>query len=154
MDYKRAELLLEKFWDCETSPEEEEELRLFFNETKDLSPHLLQYRELFIYQEEERRFTLDESFDQRVLAKIGGKKKILFRSSRWISGIAASLLLIVGVYVVMQRHQGDVDTYQTPEQALVEVQRALSFVSEKMNQGQKVAEDNIVKMETLTKYMQ
>lgn len=154
MDYKRAELLLEKFWDCETSPEEEEELRLFFNKTKDLSPHLLQYRELFIYQEEERRVTLDKSFDQRVLAKIGGKKKILFRSSRWISGIAASLLLIVGICVVMQRHQGDVDTYQTPEQALIEVQRALSFVSEKMNQGQKVAEDNIVKMETLTKYME
>lgn len=154
MDYERTELLLEKFWDCETSPEEEKELCLFFNETKDLPSHLLQYRELFVYQEEEGKLALDESFDQRILAKISGKKKIGLHNSRWIGGIAASLLLIAGLCVLIQRQQGEADTYETPEQALAEVQRALSFVSKEMNQGRKIVEDNIVQMQKVTKYIQ
>lgn len=154
MDCERTELLLEKFWDCETSPEEEKKLRLFFNETKDLPSHLLQYRELFVYQEEEGKLALDESFDQRILAKISGKKKIGLHNSRWIGGIAASLLLIAGLCVLIQRQQGEADTYETPEQALAEVQRALSFVSKEMNQGRKIVEDNIVQMQKVTKYIQ
>ena len=45
MDYKYIEQLLERYWQCETSLEEESELRAFFSEGE-IPAHLLQYRDL------------------------------------------------------------------------------------------------------------
>ena len=50
MDYKYIEQLLERYWQCETSLEEESELRTFFSQEK-VPAHLLQYRDLFVYQQ-------------------------------------------------------------------------------------------------------
>ena len=49
MDYKYIEQLLERYWQCETSLEEESELRSFFSE-EEVPAHLLRYKELFVYQ--------------------------------------------------------------------------------------------------------
>ena len=46
MDYKYIEQLLERYWQCETSLEEESELRSFFSE-EEVPAHLLRYKELF-----------------------------------------------------------------------------------------------------------
>ena len=51
MDYKYIEQLLERYWNCETSVEEEQILRIFFQQ-KELPAHLRRYRSLFTYQEE------------------------------------------------------------------------------------------------------
>ena len=45
MDYKYIEQLLERYWQCETSLEEESELRSFFSE-EEVPAHLLRYKEL------------------------------------------------------------------------------------------------------------
>ena len=34
MDYKYIEQLIERYWDCETSAEEEQILRMFFSQTE------------------------------------------------------------------------------------------------------------------------
>ena len=48
MDYKYIEQLLERYWQCETSLEEESELRSFFSE-EEVPAHLLRYKNcLFI----------------------------------------------------------------------------------------------------------
>ena len=57
MDYKYIEQLLERYWQCETSLEEESELRSFFSE-EEVPAHLLRYKELFVYQTVQRRRNL------------------------------------------------------------------------------------------------
>ena len=69
MDYKYIEQLLEKYWNCETSVEEEQILRSFFRQ-KELPEHLLRYKSLFAYQEAEKEVKLGDDFDSRILAEI------------------------------------------------------------------------------------
>lgn len=69
MDYKYIEQLLEKYWNCETSIEEEQILRSFFHQ-KEVPAHLLRYKLLFAYQEAEKEVKLGDDFDSRILAEI------------------------------------------------------------------------------------
>ena len=69
MDYKYIEQLLEKYWNCETSIEEEQILRSFFHQ-KEVPAHLLRYKPLFAYQEAEKEVKLGDDFDSRILAEI------------------------------------------------------------------------------------
>ena len=69
MDYKYIEQLLEKYWNCETSLEEEQILRTFFRQ-EDVPAHLLRFKPLFAFQEEERQVGLGKDFDERILAEI------------------------------------------------------------------------------------
>ena len=67
MDYKYIEQLLERYWRCETSLQEEEILRMFFSQ-EDIPASLLPYRHLFIYEQNEKDMdVLGDDFDQRVL---------------------------------------------------------------------------------------
>lgn len=69
MDYKDIEQLLERYWQCETSLEEETQLRAFFNGIN-VPEHLLRYKDLFVYQQFLQEEHLSEDFDARVLAEI------------------------------------------------------------------------------------
>lgn len=69
MDFKYIEQLLERYWQCETSLEEEAQLRAFFKES-DVPEHLLRYKDLFVYQQLQQEEQLSEDFDARVLAEI------------------------------------------------------------------------------------
>jgi len=68
MDYRYIEQLLERYWECQTTLEEEKILRAFFSQ-EDVPARLLQYRDLFIYQKEEvAEDVLGADFDERILA--------------------------------------------------------------------------------------
>lgn len=71
MDYKYIEQLLDRYFECETSLDEEQILRAFFAQ-ENVPVSLLQYRELFtevaVAKKEE---TLSGDFDSRILAAIG-----------------------------------------------------------------------------------
>ena len=70
MDYKYIEQLLERYWDCETTNEEESILRTFFSQ-KDVPARLLKYRSLFEYQKQAADDSpLGDEFDKKVLASI------------------------------------------------------------------------------------
>lgn len=69
MDYKYIEQLLERYWNCETSLEEEQILRSFFRQ-KEIPAHLLRYKHLFAYQDIEKEKGLGDDFDARILAQI------------------------------------------------------------------------------------
>lgn len=69
MDSKRVEQLLARYWQCETSVEEEAELRRFFCED-DVPEQLLRYKPLFQYQQLQQEERLGSDFDSRVLAAI------------------------------------------------------------------------------------
>jgi hypothetical protein len=69
MDSKQIEQLLQRYFDCETTIEEEKALRQFFT-TGDVPQHLLRYKDLFVYQEFLQNEHLSDDFDQRVLREI------------------------------------------------------------------------------------
>ncbi|MCI6159969.1 MAG: pyruvate ferredoxin oxidoreductase [Prevotellaceae bacterium] len=82
MDYKYIEQLLERYWNCETSLEEEEILRMFFSQT-DVPANLLPYRDLFLYEQNEKReVVLGEEFDQRMMDVIGEAQPVKARVVR------------------------------------------------------------------------
>lgn len=70
MDYKYIEQLLDRYWQCATSPEEESILRAFFSQ-KEMPAELEKYKSLFVYENAQAKLHLDESFDERVLAAAG-----------------------------------------------------------------------------------
>lgn len=69
MDYKYIEQLLERYWQCETSVEEESQLREFFSQGE-VPAHLLRYKDLFVYQQVQHEVGLGDDFDARMLARV------------------------------------------------------------------------------------
>lgn len=69
MDYKYIEQLLERYWQCETSVEEETQLREYFSKGE-VPAHLLRYKDLFVYQQVQHEVGLGDDFDARMLARV------------------------------------------------------------------------------------
>ena len=69
MDYKYIEQLLERYWETETSLQEETILRTFFSQP-DIPENLRKYQSLFVC-EQQREEVLGEDFDARILDQIG-----------------------------------------------------------------------------------
>lgn len=76
MDYKYIEQLLERYWQCETTPEEENVLRAFFAQP-DVPANLARYKALFVYEQQQAADGLGEDFDERLcqLAGVDKEKK-------------------------------------------------------------------------------
>jgi len=73
MNYQYIEQLLDRYFDCITTLEEEQILRSFFNQ-EDVPAHLMQYREIFTYQTESKKEALGSDFDARMLALVNEEK--------------------------------------------------------------------------------
>lgn len=74
MDYKYIEQLLERYFECETTLEEEQILRAFFAQ-ENVPARLLPYREMFAEQTMAKvQEVLDDSFDRKVMAMLEEEK--------------------------------------------------------------------------------
>ena len=69
MDYKYIEQLLERYWECQTTLEEETILRKFFAQ-EDIPASLLPYRDLFLAEENMAQAHLSEDFDARLMERL------------------------------------------------------------------------------------
>ena len=129
MESDKIEILLEKYFEGETSISEENELRMYFSSSNVL-PHLEQYQPLFGY------FSQDAT--QKLTHEISLKSKK--RNLMWYS-IAASVVVLLGIgtftYVNYQNANlnQDLGTYDDPEVALAETQKALALLSNQVNVG-------------------
>ena len=82
MDYKYIEQLLERYWECTTSLEEENILRTFFRQ-KDVPASLLQYKALFTYEQTQREEeVLGEEFDTKMMEMINEPTPVKARTIR------------------------------------------------------------------------
>lgn len=107
MDYKYIEQLLERYWNCETSLEEEQILHAFFRQ-KDIPAHLLRYKSLFASYEAEKEVKLGEDFDARILARVERpvvKAERLTMRTRFMPlfKAAAVVAVLLGMGGVVQR---------------------------------------------------
>ena len=70
MDYKYITQLLERYWECRTSLEEENILKAFFSQ-KDVPEELLRYKALFDYTlSEPKEEVLGDDFDEEIMSLI------------------------------------------------------------------------------------
>ena len=133
MELNRIESLLEKYFDGETTIAEENELRNYFSSSI-VAQHLEQYQTLFGYfsQEAAQKFAPEIP----LLTKAGAKKRKL----AWLS-IAASIVVLLGVgtfaYINYDNNaaKDDLGSYDNPEVAFKETQKALALLSENVNVG-------------------
>lgn len=137
MELYKVEALLEKYFDGETSIAEENELQDYFS-TQQVAPHLEKYTALF------NHFAVakEQNFEQEIsLLKIQkDENRNHKRNLSWIS-IAASVVVLMGIgtYVFYNsepvNNSKDLGTYDDPEVAFKETQKALSLLSKNVNVG-------------------
>jgi hypothetical protein len=144
MDSKRIEQLLEKYWNAETSLEEENELHRYFQGT-DVPDNLKETASLFRYFESEKSRSLEESFAAAVTKQIrrrqGGK---IISMGNWfqIARVAAGVAVVVAaVYLigheVRKSSPGEVtDTESDPKLAFEQTKKALLMISKNFHKAQ------------------
>lgn len=151
MDYKYIEQLLERYFACETSLEEEAILRSFFRQ-KEIPEKLLPYRALFLYEGTAREEKLDNDFDRKILALVEKPvikaRKVTFTEQLKPFFKAAAVVAVIMTVGNAAQHsfqpesQDDynyesyTDTYSDPESAYQGVTSALRMVSEGINKAQ------------------
>lgn len=158
MDYKYIEQLLERYWACETSTEEEQILRAFFRQ-KEIPAHLLPYKDLFAYEDAAQEVTLGEDFDERILSQVEHpavkvQRVPLRRRMLPLFKAAAVVAVVVMLGTVTQRsfeanRQADYnydaykDTYTDPQSAYGTVSEALQIVSESFQKSEVHDSDSV-----------
>ncbi|HMK06466.1 MAG TPA: hypothetical protein VK476_02985 [Flavobacterium sp.] len=129
MESDKIEILLEKYFQGETSIVEENELKNYFS-SLNVAQHLEQYKPMFGY------FSLakEQQFEQQV--PLQTKK----RNVAWLS-IAASVVVLLGIGTYAYVNSNNVvqnqslGTYDDPEVAFRETQKALALLSGQVNKG-------------------
>ncbi|MGQ2982544.1 hypothetical protein [Flavobacterium sp.] len=127
MELRTIEILLEKYFDAETSIAEEKQLQLYFS-SPDVAPHLEQYRSMFGYFAQAGT----QQFDKPLPLKAK-------RNYRPLISVAASVVVMLGMFTFFnnegQPSQSELGTYDDPEVAFRETQKALNMLSKNVNVG-------------------
>ena len=149
MDFDRIERLLQRYWEGESSLEEEKELRDFFGQPE-VPAKWKSTQLLFNYFNQERDVKLDSFFDEKVIAQVedppdisrGKVRRLLYDLVRVA---AVGLILVTATYFVREQYlkQKDdpymVDTFENPKEAFEETKKALLMISKNFNKGRKEA---------------
>ncbi|MFM2231146.1 MAG: hypothetical protein RL607_2404 [Bacteroidota bacterium] len=128
---KNIDILVEKYFEGETSLAEEKQLKHYFA-SQEVAPHLEQYRAIFCYFTQQQRDTFEKEL---VLAP---QKTYPYR---WFVAASIALLLGGGFWFTQQESnpplvaQSELGTYDSPEKAFEETQKALAMVSGHLNTG-------------------
>jgi hypothetical protein len=137
MSSQKIEKILEKYFHGETSLTEERTLREFFRQ-EELPPHLAELKDQFSMLDPESEASLPDDFDNALFAEINNQDRKSKASKRavlyYISGVAATILIIVTVFIRFDPFVGN-QTKSQEELAFEEASRILYYVSTKFNQG-------------------
>ena len=140
MDAHKIKILLERFYDGQTTEEEENILRNYFDSDEVASE--LETEKVFFNQ-----LPMTDGLEQRLsnhIDELAKKEKPARQTSiRWIAGIAASVLLIVSAGLYFGTNRPDPfyqDTYDTPEEAYATTEKAITLLATNVNKGLKSIE--------------
>lgn len=145
METRRAEILLEKYFEGQSSLQEEQELRDFFRENRDL-PEALEMNRPFFEGLDESVDTMKElAFAERITGAIEKRERIIQRRcftqrASWIAGVAAAIIVVLFALNIwnnqqLQQSQLAMNTPENPKQAYEMSMDALKYVSVNYNKG-------------------
>ena len=129
MALDRIEELLEKYFEAQTSIAEEKELKDYFS-SNEVAIHLEQYKPMFGYVV----MAKEEKHNKNIPLNNGKNRRIV-----WFS-YAASVIVFLGTCLFVfnynnQLKSQDLGTFEDPEVAFRETQKALNLISEHVNSG-------------------
>lgn len=147
MDYKYIEQLLQRYWDCQTTLEEEAILKAFFSQ-EDIPAELAKYKPLFAYEAEEvKTDVLGDDFDARMEALVAEplkvKAKVVPLQKRLLPLFKAAAMVAI-ILTLGNASQRAFDTEEDPA-ALQEA------FAPKIQSGPSVATVDTVKTDSLKK---
>lgn len=176
-DYQHISTLLEKYWESETTLEEESQLTDFFTQSE-VPAEFQAFQFLFLAKAEATEPVLSKDFDLNILTMIAeenlmqseskvvqmqpNNEKNEIRRLRWFAGIAASIALLLAAYIFIPKanEQNTIVekklTEEEKNQALKsykQAKAALFFVSAKMNQGTQKAAEGMNKVKNFDKIL-
>ncbi len=139
--------MLEKYWNCETSLEEEKELKEFFQQP-DVPTHMQETAALFRFFEKERSRTVQENFERDVTKRLQKRPagRMITMNFQGIARIAAGIVVVVvATYFIRQEIRKQYpkemqDTYTDPQMAFEETKKALMLISNSFGKAKKEAE--------------
>jgi len=129
MALDRIEILIEKYFEGETSIAEEKELKAYFS-SSDVAQHLEQYKPVFGYFSQAKQ----EQFTASIPLKSKRRKIVA-----WLS-VAASVVVMLGIGFFAYQNtseptQENLGVIDDPEIAFKETQKALALISKHVNTG-------------------
>ncbi len=156
MTQKEIKSLLDKYFEGESSLEEEAQLKAYFNGAG-VAPEFLPFQPLFQFFEAEKEASLSDGFEQNLLRKLQEKPARRIRLiTPYLMRVAAAAVVILGIIVLFpkQPHSHDAvainwEKYepQTEEEALAEATAALELLASKLNGSAKKAGKELQKIE-------
>ena len=171
MDYNEAKKLIEKYFLAETSLAEEKALKEYFAGTN-VHPTLEVYSTVFTKKEP---VVLGVAFDEKILSLIDAEKPVnkpaivknLFPG--WLKIAAIFILIMAASLLLYNNHNRNTitppiaqqtvnvdapqieDTYTDPEEARLELEKALSLLSSKINRANNVTAQQVSRLEVISK---
>lgn len=146
MDYREIREVLNRYWQGESTLEEEKRLKDFFHEHPEILPQdIEQAKGLFSFFEKESlvgtdAITLPETDRLKIKKPFVGRGIYLLK--RYWEYAAIFLFLVVSVLLFNPKNQpeklvttGPKDTYQNPQQAFDATQKALEILAANLNKG-------------------
>ena len=118
MKSSKIDKLLEKYFNAETTMQEEITLREFFTNNKNLHPRFMQYQMLFRYFNDEKCVT-NETYI-----------KVKKEKWKWVAMVAASILLLFSVYGDYQN-----DNLTQSKLAFAQTKSAINLLSMNVNKS-------------------
>ncbi|HBE41976.1 MAG TPA: hypothetical protein DDW27_12360 [Bacteroidales bacterium] len=134
--------LLDKYYDGNSSPEEEQELKDFFSGDV-IFPGYDAEKEIFRYYSSSEQIPVPSTdFDNRILNTIDKleviKRKNIFRKGYiTILSAAATILIMIAAWFITTYDREPEDTFSDPVIAYAETMKILNNVSVKLNRGTK-----------------
>ena len=148
--------LLERYYKGDSSLSEEESLKTFFSQ-EEVPLELKPDQDLFLYYSTEKsaekgNSIYDTKLRNDILNSISSPTGKLSFSTEykgqlyWLSGIAASLILILASYFLLINH-GPKDTFEDPQLAYLEAKKVLEYVSVRFNEGTQPVKEGILHLD-------
>ncbi|BDS12028.1 hypothetical protein [Aureispira anguillae] len=151
MDYNQIKILLNKYWEGETSLEEEQLLKAYFNGDS-VANDLVPFQPLFAYLEKEKKRTSTQPFIPPT-----STNRVHSLWGNWLA-IAASIVLVVAISWLtyhnskitnpsLAKDESDLakDTYRDPQIAYKEAKAALMLISKGLNKGLEKTKEGVKK---------
>ncbi len=157
MNYNEIIQLLDRYFEGETTLEEEAQLRAFFSRA-DVPETLRSYQPLFQFLVAERNAGLDDQFEKRLLQQLQPRPRVM-RLRTWVASAAAVLLIALAAWWIYPQlttpepqpvAQSAIDwsKYEpkTPEEAYQVLKTSLKRTSSELNRGASTAVQKVGKV--------